>query len=209
MPPRIPPTVSARRVLQAPPGSNVSTTAPLASTVHSAPRSARAPMVTDATRQLANAFVSPDTTVPRAPKNARMENSATNASSIAPSVDPVRRVIISMDSVCAPPDSREPCAPDRAPPVSGETDVGRCAGVRRNSNSAMRRLESAVVRQDSKETDAINRAKTATTDRIVSKSVNVRERRPRRVIVYQERVTVIPDSPESFVMHYAPNPHLA
>lgn len=110
-----------------------------------------------------------------------------------------------MDSASVPLDSREPCAPDRALQDSGGTGVGRCAGVLRSSSNAMRRPGSAVVRQDSKATDVTNRARTATTVRTASRSASVRERRQRRAIEYQERASVIPDSPESSVMLYVPN----
>lgn len=67
-------------------------------------------------------------------------------------------------------------------------------------------MESAVVRQDSKETVATNRARTATTVRTVSKSASVRERPQLLVIEFPANASVIPASPESSVMLYVPNP---
>lgn len=85
-------------------------------------------------------------------------------------------------------------------------DVSKCAVVLRSSNNAMHKLASVVVRLDSREIVVISHVRMDTTDRIVSKSASVRERRLLLVIESQEPAIVILVSLESFVMLYAPNP---
>ena len=206
----------------------MNTTARSVSSVLNVLKNVHAQTVMVVTQPLENVSASLVTMDLPVPKSAQKESSVTSVHRIVLNVDLDRLVIISMDNVCVPLDSKVLSVRDHALQDFGETVVDKCVDVHLSSSSVMHRLGNAVVRQvsienikqllkdilrktmfsiniicfqDSKEIDVTNRVKTVTMDQIASRSVNVKEPRLLRAIECQEPVTVIQDSPESFAMH--------